>query len=375
MDQRADRTPMKKGWFLLPLRLFLGITFIYAGIQKLTDPQYFNASARGYIGKQIAAFATDSPLHNFLMQVVVPHASFFGALIAYGEIAVGLGALVGLLLRPAAFFGLLLSITFFLTATWRVYPYFYGSDIVFIFCWITLILAGPLNTGLPSLDALLVPRLLRSLSSEQRAVLAQPLYVLTGVGETSTVQQQSSQWLARPTTAKGKFAAARAAQESRRSFILGTVTGGMGMLILTWFTLSLHSILQPLANNAQAPSSPTSSGSTSGSSSTPGSTSSNAIAKVSAVPTNSSVSFTIPSNNDPGILVHLDSGQFVAYDATCTHAGCPVDYDPGQHLLVCPCHGAAFDPAKNGAVVQPPAQTPLTSVTIHINSSTGEITL
>ncbi len=375
MDQRADRTQVKKGWFLLPLRLFLGITFIYAGIQKLTDPQYFNASARGYIGKQIAAFATGSPLHNFLIQVMVPHASFFGALIAYGEIAIGLAALVGLLLRPAAFFGLLLSITFFLTATWRVYPYFYGSDIVFIFCWITLILAGPLNTGLPSLDALLVPRLLQSLSPQQLAVLAQPVYALTGVEETPAVQQQSSQWLARPAAAKGKFAAARAAEESRRSFILGTITGGMGMLILTWFTLSLRSILQPLADHSQATSSITGSGNTTGSSSTPGSTGSNAIAKVSAVPTNSSVNFTIPSNNDPGILVHLNNDQFVAYDATCTHAGCPVDYDPGQHLLVCPCHGAAFDPARNGAVVQPPAQTPLASVTIHIDSSTGEITL
>ncbi|HLI05468.1 MAG TPA: TQO small subunit DoxD [Ktedonobacteraceae bacterium] len=368
-----SKQPASASWkasrFVLPLRLFLGITFIYAGIQKLTDPQYFKTSAPGYIGRQIAAFATGSPLHNFLVQAVVPHASFFGALIAYGEIAIGLGALVGLLLRPAAFFGLLLNIAFFLTATWRVYPYFYGSDIVFIFCWITLILAGPLNSGLPSLDAYLVPRLLQSLSPQQRAALAQPLSVLIGVHEASTGEQQSGLWLPRQAQPRGKFAASRAAQESRRSFIFGAISGGVGMLVLTWFALSLQSILRPLADNAQsAPS-------TTGSSSTPGSTSGNVIAKVSAVPANSSVSFTIPSNNDPGILVHLDNGQFVAYDATCTHAGCPVDYDPNQHLLVCPCHGAEFDPAKNGAVVQPPAQTPLTSVAIHIDSSTGEITL
>jgi DoxX len=40
-------------WALVPLRLFLGITFVYAGIQKLTDPQYSNPEAPGYIGKQI----------------------------------------------------------------------------------------------------------------------------------------------------------------------------------------------------------------------------------------------------------------------------------------------------------------------------------
>lgn len=367
--QQPSAPAGRAGWFLLPLRLFLGITFIYAGIQKITDPQYFNTSARGYIGKQIAAFANGSPLHGFLVQFVVPHASFFGALIAYGEIAIGLGALIGLLLRPAAFFALLLSITFFLTATWRVYPYFYGSDIVFIFCWLTLILAGPLESGLPSLDAFLVPRLLQSLPSR----LARFLSILSGVGETTTRQQQSGQWLTRPAPipTKGKFAAARAAQESRRNFIYGAVTGGVSMLLLTWFTLLVRSFLQPGVDTSSA----TGSNSTaSADSATATGTSSNVIAKVDTVPDNSSVNFTISSNGDPGILVRLNNGQFVAYDATCTHAGCPVDYDSSQQLLVCPCHGAAFDPARNGAVVQPPAQTPLASVTIHVDNSTGEIT-
>ncbi|MBV9230739.1 MAG: DoxX family membrane protein, partial [Chloroflexi bacterium] len=132
-------------WVLLPMRLFLGITFIYAGIQKLADPQFFNPAAHGYIGKQIAAFATGSPLHSMLIQLV-PHAIFFGAVVACGEIAIGLGTLLGLLFRPAAFFGLLINLLFFLSATWHVYPYFYGSDIVFIFCWLTLLIANPAST-------------------------------------------------------------------------------------------------------------------------------------------------------------------------------------------------------------------------------------
>ena len=135
---------------LLPLRLFLGITFLYAGIQKLTDPQFFNPSATGFIGKQIMAFAHGSPIHNILLHVALPHAVFFGALIALGEIAIGIGTLVGFLFRPAAFFGMLLSLMFFLSASWHVYPYFYGADIVFFFAWTPLLLAGPLGSGLPS---------------------------------------------------------------------------------------------------------------------------------------------------------------------------------------------------------------------------------
>src|ERR1700692_1429092 len=152
-------------WALLPLRLFLGVTFVYAGIQKVTDPQFFNARSPGYIGNQIIGFAHGSPIHNFLMSVVLPHSHFFGIAIILGEIAVGLGTLFGFLLRPAAFFGVLLSLMFFLSASWHVYPYFYGADIVFIFAWITMMLAGPLHSALPSLDGLLVPRYLNTLPS------------------------------------------------------------------------------------------------------------------------------------------------------------------------------------------------------------------
>jgi nitrite reductase/ring-hydroxylating ferredoxin subunit len=67
--------------------------------------------------------------------------------------------------------------------------------------------------------------------------------------------------------------------------------------------------------------------------------------------------------------------KFVAFDAICTHAGCPVDYDPSSQHLLYPCHGAEFDPSNGGAIVQGPTNTPLTSVPIHIDNATGEITL
>ena len=46
----------------------------------------------------------------------------------------------------------------------------------------------------------------------------------------------------------------------------------------------------------------------------------------------------------------LSDGSIVAFDAVCTHAGCTVEWDPGYDLLVCPCHGAAFDPAHGAQV-------------------------
>nr|HET6903462.1 TQO small subunit DoxD [Ktedonobacteraceae bacterium] len=368
-------------WVLLPLRLFLGITFIYAGIQKLTDPQFFDPKARGYIGKQIIDFASGSPLHNFLIQVAVPHAHLFGLLVAFGEIAIGIGTILGLLFRPAAFFGLLLSLTFFLTATWRVFPYFYGADIVFVFCWLTLLIAGPSNTGLPALDDVFAPRYLSPL---QRKRFAPLLSFFLGIGrdeapaplvspDNSSAQTRPLPGNKRPNRPQSRYALAlQQEKESRRNFIVGTLTGAGGMFILAWLWNTLHLLPAPAdTSTSTGTTAPADATSANGTPITAGS--GTPIAQVNTVQNNSSVTFTIASNNDPGILVSLNNGQFVAYDATCTHAGCPVDYDPSSQMLVCPCHGAAFDPSKNAAVVQGPASTPLTSVPVHVDSATGSI--
>jgi thiosulfate dehydrogenase (quinone) large subunit len=145
------------------------------------------------------------------------------------------------------------------------------------------------------------------------------------------------------------------------------------MLGLVWLSSLFHTAPQtpnsPASNSVGTAPQATDTA-TSATPQTPG-----VIAQVSQVPANSAANFTLPSNGDPGVLVHLDNGRFVAYDAACTHAGCPVSYDPGSKLLLCPCHGASFDPAQNAAVVQGPAQTPLTSVPIHVDNASGAISL
>jgi thiosulfate dehydrogenase [quinone] large subunit len=365
---------------LLPLRLFLGVTFLYAGIQKFIDPQFFQPSTTGYIGKQVAAFARTSPLHDFLLQVVVPHADFFGHLVAYGEIAIGLGVLVGLLFRPAAFFGLLLSLLFYLSVTWRVYPYFYGADIVFVFSWLTLLLNGPLNTGLPAPDELLALQLIQRASPRQQRRVARILHYMLGTTEpaaSSPITSDDTQPMrALPASRQRYTARSQQAPTSRRSFLLGTLTGGASVVTLAIFAYALRLFgAGGQASNSTAPGYPIPTPDTTQATAGVGTPTNGAIAQVSKVPPNSSISFTIPSTNDPGILVHLNNGQFVAYDALCTHAGCAVDYDPDSHLLLCPCHGGAFDPAQGGAAVQSPASVSLASVAIRIDNATGAIVL
>ncbi|HVB60704.1 MAG TPA: TQO small subunit DoxD [Ktedonobacteraceae bacterium] len=364
-DEPAARRGWKASWLLLPMRLFLGVTFIYAGVQKLANPQYFNPTAVGYIGKQIAGIATGSPLHSFMMAVAVPHAALFGGMVAYGEIAIGLGTLFGFLLRPAAFFGILVNLIFFLTATWRVYPYFYGSDIVFIFCWLTMLISGPTNTGLPSLDEWMMDGLPEPRRQPWAPALAFFLGVSVPPATSATVGQGQRQLAGGKRQAQRYAQAQRAQQQSRRSFIWGAVVGGAGIAAIIWVWNVLNASSATTAGGAStgAPASGT----------TTASGSSTVIAQISQVPSNSSAQFTVSSSGDPGVLIHLNNGQFVAFDAVCTHAGCPVSYDPSSQLLQCPCHGAAFDPSKGAAVVQGPAPTPLTSVPIKVDNAKGTI--
>ena len=92
-----------------------------------------------------------------------------------------------------------------------------------------------------------------------------------------------------------------------------------------------------------------------------------AITRASEVQPGSAVKFKDAGN--PAVLVHLPSGNFVAYSAICTHQGCEVAYRNDQ--LACPCHGSVFDPANNGQVVTPPAQQPLREIPVEVRG--GEV--
>ena len=146
---------------LLPLRIFLGVTFVYAGIQKLSDPGFLHPGAATYIGTQLHGFANGTPGGFLLNTFAIPHAELAGVGVALLEIAVGLLVLVGLFTRAAAAVGLALNLVLFLTASWKTSPYFLGPDIVFVFAWLPFVLAGA--DGQPALSHAIESRLGRGL--------------------------------------------------------------------------------------------------------------------------------------------------------------------------------------------------------------------
>jgi thiosulfate dehydrogenase [quinone] large subunit len=86
--------------------------FCFAGLQKLANPRFFDAADPASIQSQLAGAAWRSPVHALispLAHIAVP----LGFLIAFGELAVGMGTLLG----PAAAGGLALSLMLFLTVS------------------------------------------------------------------------------------------------------------------------------------------------------------------------------------------------------------------------------------------------------------------
>ncbi|WP_327264041.1 DoxX family membrane protein [Streptomyces sp. NBC_01232] len=126
---------------LLPLRIFLGVTFVYAGLDKLTDPAFLSASGDGSIGDLMRG-VRDTSASSALVDLALNSPVGFAVALAIGEILVGLGTLAGLLTRIAAFGGALIALSLWLTVSWAVTPYYYGNDLIYMMAWTPLILAG-----------------------------------------------------------------------------------------------------------------------------------------------------------------------------------------------------------------------------------------
>ncbi|MET3932242.1 Rieske (2Fe-2S) protein [Arthrobacter sp. OAP107] len=70
------------------------------------------------------------------------------------------------------------------------------------------------------------------------------------------------------------------------------------------------------------------------------------------------------ANGRTVVVFRPEDRTVVAYDATCTHAGCAVA--PAGMNFECPCHGSAFK-GSDGSVITGPARRPLMPLTAAID--------
>lgn len=72
----------------------------------------------------------------------------------------------------------------------------------------------------------------------------------------------------------------------------------------------------------------------------------------------------------PALLVRTASGELRAFNATCTHLDCTVQYRPDSASIWCACHDGVFDLAGN--VVAGPPPRPLERLQVDLRGDPGQ---
>jgi thiosulfate dehydrogenase [quinone] large subunit len=306
--------------------VFLGVTFAYAGVQKFADPNFLHSGTPDFIGTQLQGFARGSPIHGLL--TLLAHVSVLtGIGIALLEIAIGLGTLLGIAPSAFAALGLAVNLSLFLSATWHAHPYFLGSDSIYGVAWLAL-LVGLIH-----------------------------------------VKQASRRARVRGT--RHQRAAARAETYGRREFLRGAVLGvgtlllGIGATAMTG-TPASRSQTPGAIPTEKHPTHPSAGTSTPNSPGTP-------VAKLDSIPIGGAVGFSDPGSGNAAVLLRPAEHSVEAFSRVCTHAGCLVQWDQANALLICPCHGAEFDPSQGGQPIAGPAPTPLERIRVAIDPVTGNV--
>jgi thiosulfate dehydrogenase (quinone) large subunit len=316
---------------LFPLRLFLGGTFVYAGIQKLSDPGFLHAGAPTYIGTQLHGFANGTPGGFVLETFASPIPVVAGVGVAITEILVGLLVTAGLFTRIAAACGLGLNLLLFLTASWHTTPYFLGPDLVFTFAWLPFVLAG--SAGQPALDNA-VRRASREPAGGAR------LEPFEGRGEVVPLDLSTRRVLLAElagaavaiagisTLLKGSYSPAKSFASGGRAAKAGPPSPGKA---------SGGAAQGASGGTAKAPSLP--SGAVK-------------LGPGTRLPSGEAATYTDPADGSPDILIRDSEGNLKAFSAVCTHAGCTVGYS--GEVIVCPCHGGEYSPETGEVIAGPP---------------------
>jgi thiosulfate dehydrogenase (quinone) large subunit len=134
----------RAGLFWLPIRIFLGLSWVEAGIHKATGGGWLDGGSAlaGYWQNAISIPEQGRPpitydwYRDFITFLVNGHhETWFAWIITFGEIAVGIGLILGALTGIAAFFGALMNMSFLLAGSASSNPVLFTAAIGLILAW------------------------------------------------------------------------------------------------------------------------------------------------------------------------------------------------------------------------------------------------
>ena len=266
------------------IRLWLGVTWIYGGWDKATDPNFLSKVGSTSISKQLTGYSTSSPM-GFIFKHMIERATLVGVFVMLAEFALGLATLLWIAPTAVAFAGFTMSLGLWIAATWHVKPYFLASDTAYAILWLSYLLA------------LIGKRRKININLDRRGAIR-----VGGI----------------------------------------TVAAVLASLLGRGAQKNASSVAQ-----------------------SSGSTTTTGIVKVANLPIGQSYEFAL-ADGQPAIVFRTKNGVF-AYSEVCTHQGCTVSYSAADMALICPCHGATYDPFNGASVLGGPTGTPLAKIRVAIS--------
>ena len=150
----------RAGLLWLPIRIFVGFSWLEAGLHKFGDPGWTQggASLRGFWtaaaaipdkGRPPISFEWYRDFINILLNG--HHETWFAWVITLGEIAIGVGLIFGVLTGLAAFFGAFMNMSFLLAGSSSTNPVLFTLAVGLMLAWKV--------AGYYGVDRYLLPRL------------------------------------------------------------------------------------------------------------------------------------------------------------------------------------------------------------------------
>ncbi|MFF2479959.1 DoxX family protein [Paenibacillus sp. NPDC058071] len=133
----------RASWIWLIIRLYVGYSWITAGWKKVNSEAWTGekagAAIQGFV-KGALAKAEDGHdvtgwYASFLEHAVLPNAKLFGYVVAFGELLVGVGLILGLLTGIAAFFGGFMNVSFLFAGTLSTNPILFILATWLVLAW------------------------------------------------------------------------------------------------------------------------------------------------------------------------------------------------------------------------------------------------
>ncbi len=135
----------RAGLFWLPIRLFLGFSWLTSGIGKATGEGWLDGGSALAAYWERAVSIPEAPArppisydwYRDFLNILLGgnHETWFGWAITFGEIAVGIGLILGALTGIAAFFGALMNMSFLLAGSASTNPVLFTAAIGLMLAW------------------------------------------------------------------------------------------------------------------------------------------------------------------------------------------------------------------------------------------------